>query len=92
MDQLFTLIGPDSHKVVGAMSCGVIKHQLAHVFHMPPIGSAASSSRGIGPPGRPIPSGHQLATADMPQQQLQRSAIQSQIDQLQLEMAHLQHQ
>ena len=66
---------------------------------MPPIGSAAFSSHGIGALGLAIQDGHPIAIADMPQQQLQRSAVQlqSQIEQLQLEkqqleMAQLQHQ
>ena len=71
----------------------------SHVFRMQPTGSAASSSHGIGPPGLAIQDGQPIAIDDMPQQQLQRSAVQLQspIEQLQIEneqpeMAQLQHQ
>ena len=73
--QLFTLIDIDLNKEVAAMGRAVVKQSLQHVFQMPPTGSAASSSPGFGAPGLAIQDGHPIAIADMPQQQLQRSAV-----------------
>ena len=89
------MLGPDLQKVVGTLGCGVIKRQLAHVFPMPPFGSAASSSHGIGPPGLLNQNAHQIAIDVVRHQQLQGSEsqvleLQSVIEQLQVHVARLQ--
>ena len=48
--QLFTLMDTDLKMEVAAMGRGAVEHSLQRVFQMPPAGSAASSSHGIGAP------------------------------------------